>query len=71
MMMHLHPDVAHTLVRDHMEQLRAQPEQWREVRQAGALRRAMGIALIRLGERVGGQRAQPVPPPAAARMAAS
>jgi hypothetical protein len=70
-MMHLHPDLVHTMVRDHMEHLQAHPESWRETRHAGVVRRAIGITLIRLGERVGGQRVQPVVPPVTTKLATS
>jgi hypothetical protein len=68
-MMHLHPDVAHKLVREHMEHLRAEPERWREIRRASMLRRAVGQGLIRLGERVGGERRQPVVPAVTTKLA--
>ena len=69
-MMHLiHPDVVHSIVRDHMEHLRAHPDPWREIRQPSVLRRAIGAMLIHLGERVGGQQVRPVLPPASTKLA--
>lgn len=66
--MDVNTDLMQTLVNARQEQLRAEARQLTPT-EAGAIRKAIGTTLIRLGERMAGTPRIPARPPVAKRLA--